>query len=268
MISNFPNPKLKQSAYQKGATDFLFRPLHPQELQFKLMWHLEISQQIRILLCSPPDKLEKLEDQIKIILPNCILIRAFTGNEAIELSKKKHPHLIFMDVMMLEISGLLACKIIRSYQPTRSIPIFLISNFKKERLKQQAYEYGATDFLFEPLSVEEIQSKLFSLLSAKSIYGTLHHSNCSKNIFSLIRFILDKKLNGTLSLQKGEKRGKIFFHQGDIRHAELDELDSQSALHQLLQWDNLEFEFQHHEVEWSRQPSLNHILSEKDWYKN
>lgn len=86
---------------------------------------------------------------------------ASNGLEALAALKQKDYDLIFMDMMMPEMDGLEATKIICSQMPVQSRPwiVAMTANAMEEH-KKQCVEAGMNDFLTKPFTVEGLASVL------------------------------------------------------------------------------------------------------------
>ena len=74
------------------------------------------------------------------------------------------PQLILLDVFLNGIDGLDICKKLKSMPNTCHIPILIFSAYPSiaERV---IYEYGADDFIAKPFEVNELVTKVHSVLS-------------------------------------------------------------------------------------------------------
>ncbi len=94
---------------------------------------------------------------------NCIILEAKDGEEAIKLALEKNPDLILMDLKMPKIDGVEACKIIKSEEKTRWIPIIALSAIVADNL-QFGLEAGFSSFLKKPVSKSELIKELMKYL--------------------------------------------------------------------------------------------------------
>lgn len=90
------------------------------------------------------------------------MLHASNGKEAIEISKKHQPDVIIMDVMMPVMSGVDACKILRTESSTRDIPILMITGVNTVEKRIELFDLGVDDFISKPFHNEELKSRIFS----------------------------------------------------------------------------------------------------------
>ncbi len=89
------------------------------------------------------------------------LVKAFSGEEALELCLSHSFAVILMDVQMPSMDGFEAAKLLRSIKKTKHIPIIFITALSKEQHAQfKGYEVGAVDYLFKPFDPIILQSKI------------------------------------------------------------------------------------------------------------
>ncbi|MER3446092.1 MAG: diguanylate cyclase response regulator [Candidatus Dadabacteria bacterium] len=73
--------------------------------------------------------------------------------------------LILMDVVMPEMDGIEACRLIKSFEYLRDIPIIIVTATAKDL--QMAFAAGATDYITKPLNKVELLARVSSALRLK-----------------------------------------------------------------------------------------------------
>ncbi len=87
---------------------------------------------------------------------------AMNGKEAIELLGKNGGFdAVLMDIMMPEMDGYEAMKIIRENNKWKKLPIFALTAKAMKGDREKCIEAGATDYISKPVDID----KLLSLLS-------------------------------------------------------------------------------------------------------
>ena len=87
---------------------------------------------------------------------------AENGAQAIEMARVYEPDLILLDLNLPgEINGLDVCRRVRSWT---QIPIIVLSARSEEKLKVQALDLGADDYLTKPFSNEELLARVRACL--------------------------------------------------------------------------------------------------------
>ncbi len=93
--------------------------------------------------------------------PELNIIKANSGNEALGLLLEHTVALVLMDVQMPGMDGFETAEIMRSSEKTRHIPIIFVTAISKQRKHIfKGYETGAVDYLYKPLDLEILKSKI------------------------------------------------------------------------------------------------------------
>jgi len=92
---------------------------------------------------------------------------ATNGKEAIKMVEKVMPDLIILDVMMPEMDGLEACKVLKRNAATGNIPIIILTAKGQITDIEKGFKSGADAYIVKPFSparliekVEEIFEKV------------------------------------------------------------------------------------------------------------
>lgn len=112
-----------------------------------------------------PDNLLALE--VVIRLEDRTIFQASSGEEALALLLNHEFALAILDVQMPGMNGFELAELMRGTEKTRHIPIvFVTAAGKDSNFAFKGYESGAVDFLYKPLDVQAVQSKVsvFALL--------------------------------------------------------------------------------------------------------
>ncbi len=91
-------------------------------------------------------------------------ILANNGQEAVEMALAQLPNLIMMDIMMPEMDGLEAARLIRENPKTRSIPIIAVTALSSRKDKEKCLESGCDDYLSKPFTASQLSSSITELL--------------------------------------------------------------------------------------------------------
>ncbi len=92
------------------------------------------------------------------------VISAKDGPEAIELTKKKNPALIILDIMLPSMEGTEVCKAIKRDDTTRHIPIIMLTAKGEEVDRIVGLELGADDYITKPFSPRELVLRVKAVL--------------------------------------------------------------------------------------------------------
>lgn len=111
---------------------------------------------------------------LKILLTNekFQVCTANNGRACIEMTKKEHPDLILLDVMMPDINGFDTAVILKKDPETKDIPIIFLTALNSPQDLVHGFQVGANDFLTKPFNKEELVMRVtqqISLVAAKRI---------------------------------------------------------------------------------------------------
>lgn len=94
------------------------------------------------------------------------VIWAESGSDALRLFRTRRPHLILLDLMLPETSGLDVCKAIRAQS---TVPIIMLTAKDSESDKVVGLEMGADDYITKPFSMRELVSRVRAQLRRASM---------------------------------------------------------------------------------------------------
>jgi diguanylate cyclase (GGDEF)-like protein len=95
------------------------------------------------------------------------VLTAKNGNEAVEKTKEALPDLVILDVMMPEMDGMDACRLIKEDEKTRDIPIIFLSARDETEMKVSGLTLGANDYISKPFKAEELLARVHVAIRLK-----------------------------------------------------------------------------------------------------
>ncbi len=116
-----------------------------------------------LIVDDRPENLLTLEGILES--PQLNIIKARSGNEALGLLLEYDVALVLMDVQMPGMDGFETAEIMRSSERTKHIPIIFVTAISKQRKHIfKGYETGAVDYLYKPLDLEILKSKISAFI--------------------------------------------------------------------------------------------------------
>ena len=91
-------------------------------------------------------------------------IEAKDGEKGIEIARGKAPDLLLLDLMLPGIQGLDVCRILKSDQDTKNIPIIMVSALGQEEDIVIGLETGADDYITKPFSIKVLLARVETVL--------------------------------------------------------------------------------------------------------
>jgi len=88
---------------------------------------------------------------------------AASAKEAIEKAKAEKPDMILMDVVMPDMDGYQATRIITRDEETKNIPVILCTSKNQETDRIWGVRQGAKDYVFKPVDEKDLLAKITAL---------------------------------------------------------------------------------------------------------
>jgi PleD family two-component response regulator len=103
------------------------------------------------------------------------VVRAYTGQQALERARTAQPDLIILDAQMPDVHGFEVCRLLRGDPRfSATTPIIITTSGPSGRTQRlEAYRAGAWEFLGQPLDGEALLLKLATFLQCKLEVDTL-----------------------------------------------------------------------------------------------
>ena len=104
----------------------------------------------------------------RMVLENVFdIMVAATGEDGLTIAFQHHPSVILMDSYLPGLDGYRICRILRSQEETRDIPIAFFSAGTQSDEIQKCFANGADDFIVKPFNGRELVDKIWRLLMKK-----------------------------------------------------------------------------------------------------
>ena len=109
-----------------------------------------------------PNQIELMKFNLE---KNGFLIKsASNGEQALDMIYEKKPNVLIADWMMPKMSGIELCKILRSNEDTKLLPIIMLSARSEDADKSLGLDTGADDYISKPFSPRELVSRVKALI--------------------------------------------------------------------------------------------------------
>jgi two-component system phosphate regulon response regulator PhoB len=122
----------------------------------------------RILVVDDEAAIREYETSLLSELGHEVLAAA-DGEEALRLARERRPHLVLLDIMMPELSGIEVCRQLRADPRTRDARIIMVSAVDAKRALEESIIAGADDFLAKPIHALELMVRVRSILRVRNI---------------------------------------------------------------------------------------------------
>jgi len=116
---------------------------------------MSLSQPIRVMLVDDHAMVRRGLATFLMVYDDLELAgEAGSGEAAIELCGQVSPDVILMDLMMPDMDGATATRLIRQRYP--NVQVVALTSFKEEQMVQQALQAGAIAYLLKDVSADEL----------------------------------------------------------------------------------------------------------------
>lgn len=96
-------------------------------------------------------------------------LEALDAEHGLEIARRLHPDLIFLDIVLPGMNGFSALRALRRDPATRNIPVIMISGNEQATEQFFGTRIGADDFMKKPFSRYEIFARIERLIDANGI---------------------------------------------------------------------------------------------------
>jgi diguanylate cyclase (GGDEF)-like protein len=95
------------------------------------------------------------------------VLTANNGREAVARALAALPDLVVLDVMMPEMDGMDACRLLKETEATHDIPVIFLSARDETEMKVGGLELGADDYISKPFEAEELIARVHVAIRLK-----------------------------------------------------------------------------------------------------
>lgn len=102
---------------------------------------------------------------------------AKSGKDGIERAKKVHFDLILLDIMMPEMDGFAVCRVLKTDNKTKDIPVIFLTAKTDEDSIKKGFEAGGVDFIIKPFKTNELLARVNTHIQLKLVQEQLSKTN-------------------------------------------------------------------------------------------
>ncbi|HYG34583.1 MAG TPA: PAS domain S-box protein, partial [Clostridia bacterium] len=135
-----------------------------------------MNKQTRILLVDDDEAILDVYSQL-LELEGYEVWQASSGLQGLQMTRERHPHLVLLDVMLPDMSGLEVCRQIKT---DSTLPDVFVALFSGEATsgahKIHGAETGADDYIVKPVGREELLARIRTLIRLRDTTVALRAS--------------------------------------------------------------------------------------------
>lgn len=151
------------------------------------------------LILLVDDNEEILEFLERILRSKYTVLKAESGEQALELLQSNSVQLVISDVMMPGMDGFELCKVIKGNFEYSHIPVILLTAKNTIKAKVTGLELGADAYIEKPFSNDHLKAQIASLLSNRNMIREYFSSSPLVHIKSMAHSKADEKFLETLN---------------------------------------------------------------------
>ena len=110
--------------------------------------------------------LEYLDDEYDVVV-------ALDGETALNIVSQEKIDLVLLDIVMPGIDGYEVCKVLKSNDEAKNIPVIFITSSTDNEAIVKAYDAGGIDYISKPFKSRELLARVKNQLELKSLIDTL-----------------------------------------------------------------------------------------------
>jgi CheY-like chemotaxis protein len=155
--------------------EFVMRPYQPEDLVLRALRVLGFAESAVAIEAPMRNGARRIvvadDDATTIVLVSTILKHfnfvcevARSGQEALELARRKQPELLLLDVSMPGMGGFEALTALRGDMATRNTPVILVTTHREEADVVKGFSLGAADYVSKPFTSGELIARINRVL--------------------------------------------------------------------------------------------------------
>jgi PAS domain S-box-containing protein len=98
-----------------------------------------------------------------------VVLRAESGETALERAESNQPDLILLDVLMPGLDGFTTCQKLKANPATRDIPVLFMTALTATADKVKGFQVGAVDYITKPFQYEEVIARVQTHLTLQKL---------------------------------------------------------------------------------------------------
>lgn len=164
------------------------------------------------------------------------LIAVNTAKAALEVLSQLPVDVVVSDIRMPDVSGLdLLLDIRKNYPATK---VIIMTAYGSSEVQEEANKRGCFKYIEKPFEIQELRQFILDGVEGKKGFeGRISDFQLS----DLIQMNCLGRLTNSLHVQKDNQKGMIFFEDGNIVHAVVDDVEGEEAFYEIMSWEGGSF---------------------------
>jgi DNA-binding NtrC family response regulator len=107
------------------------------------------------------------------------ILAAPNGDTALKIAQRALPSLILLDIMMPGMDGFAVCRLLKTIDATREIPVIFLTARQEMESLAEAFQAGGVDYVTKPFQAEEILIRIETHLRTRRLTRELLEKNAA-----------------------------------------------------------------------------------------
>ncbi len=160
---------------------------------------------------------------------------ASNGDEAVQILEKQPIDVMITDLEMPKMDGFELLAYTIANHP--GIPVIVMTGFSSPTVEEMVRGRGAVQYLEKPFSFDVLVEKIHTLKK-----NTAEGSIQGIPLADFLQVIECSRKTCTLSVKSGDKKGTLYFKNGQLLDAETGNLSAREAAYSIVCWDDVHIE--------------------------
>lgn len=162
------------------------------------------------------------------------------GDTALAVLTQQPFDVVVLDIRMPGMNGLDVLITIKEKWP--STRVIMMTAYGSPEIKEKARARGSLFYIEKPFEIEDLRKLILKALNEDVSRG-FAGSVSGLQLADLIQMNCLSQMTTALFVQKGDRKGCIYFEDGQITHAEVGAIEGEEALFTILSWSAGVFRF-------------------------
>ncbi len=161
---------------------------------------------------------------------------ANNGKEALDVLGKMPIDLVISDIRMPDLNGLdLLVRIKRDFPKTK---VIIMTAYGSSDVQKEASNRGSLHYIEKPFEINEIRKLILDLTKER---GGFEGKLFDLQLTDIVQMNCLGRVTTSLVIAKDDHRGVIYFNDGEVVHAECDDIVGEEAFYTILGWQEGKF---------------------------
>jgi FixJ family two-component response regulator len=190
-----------------------------------------------ILVDDDVSFLENIRDGLKYAIKNLNIITHTNAEDACKSFEEREVSLLVTDQQLPGMSGVELINFVDKEYPT--VPVILMTAYGSPKLKNHAMDTGAIRFFDKPVDLEEMIKEIDQALK---LSGDDLTSIKKMSLATVLELISMEKKTASIVVKdrKSNRNGRIWFNNGELIDAEIDNLEGIEAVFEMLPFGDVD----------------------------